>query len=671
VTDAPLATGAEAADQSAAATADPGAAVRRPVARVAVDIALAHLDRPFDYAVPPHLDQQAVPGCRVKVRFAGKQLGGFLLERAEVSEREGRLAPLLKVVSAEPVLRPAIATLAERVARRYAGTRADVLRLAVPPRHARVEREAAPLAAGPDGTQPSTAVGPWAAYPAGATFLRRLRDGTAPRAVWMARPGEDWGLALAAAAVAALAAGQGVLVCLPDGRDVARVAEACAGWPGLPAPLTLTADLGPAARYRAFLAIARGQARWVLGTRAAMFAPVRELGLVAIWDDGDDLYAEPRAPYPHAREVLAMRAEQERCGLLLGGFARTAEAQALVDAGWAQPLAAPRLLVRRSAPLVQVTGDDDRELARDPATGAARLPRRAFDAVNDGLRRGPVLVQVPRAGYLPALACQRCRHPARCERCLGPLSIGRSGQPPRCGWCGRPAPGWTCPHCGGIRLRAPVVGSTRTAEELGRAFPGLPVRTSATETGLARVPGTPALVISTPGAEPVAAGGYAAALILDTWITLSRLDLRTAEEALRRWLNAAALVRAGGEGGRVVVVGEAAVPVLQALVRWDPAGFAARELAERRAACLPPAAELVSVNGSAVAVGRFLDEVRLPAGAELLGPAPVTADEVRAVLRAPRPGGEALVRAVREAQGVRSARKLRAVRVQVDPQTLR
>jgi primosomal protein N' (replication factor Y) (superfamily II helicase) len=645
--------------------------VSHPVARVVVDIALAHLDRPFDYAVPADLDEQAVPGCRVKVRFAGKQLGGFLLERAEVSEREGTLAPLLKVVSAEPVLRPEIASLAERVARRYAGTRADVLRLAVPPRHARVEREAAPPAAGADGTRPSTAVGPWAAYPAGPTFLQRLRNRAAPRAAWTAPPGEDWGLALAAAAAAALASGQGALACLPDGRDVARVAQACAGWPGLPAPLVLTADLGPAARYRAFLAIARGHARWVLGTRAAMFAPVRELGLVAIWDDGDDLYAEPRAPYPHAREVLAMRAEQERCGVLLGGFARTAEVQALVDAGWAQPLAAPRPLVRRSAPRIQVTGDDDRELARDPASGAARLPRVAFDAVNDGLRRGPVLVQVPRAGYLPALACQRCRQPARCDHCHGPLAIGRSGQPPQCGWCGRLAPGWTCCHCGGTRLRAPVVGSTRTAEELGRALPGVPVRSSAAEAGLAQVPGKPALVVSTPGAEPVAVGGYAAGLILDAWITLSRLDLRTAEEALRRWLNAAALVRPGAEGGRVVVVGDAAAPVLQALLRWDPAGFAARELAERRAAGLPPGAELVTVNGTAAAVGRFLEEVRLPADAELLGPAPVRADEVRAVLRAPRPGGEALVRAVREAQGVRSARKLLPVRVQVDPQTLR
>jgi primosomal protein N' (replication factor Y) len=113
-----------------------------PVARVAVDIALAHLDRPFDYLVPERLAEDAVPGCRVRVRFAGQLTGGYLLERAASSEHPGRLAALERVVSPEPVLSPEIAALAREVADRYAGTMADVLRLAIPPRHARVEAAA-------------------------------------------------------------------------------------------------------------------------------------------------------------------------------------------------------------------------------------------------------------------------------------------------------------------------------------------------------------------------------------------------------------------------------------------------------------------------------------------------------------------------------------------------
>jgi len=109
-----------------------------PVARVCVDVSLAHLDRPFDYLVPADADAEAVPGCRVRVRFAGQQVGGLLLERVAESGHVGHLHHLTRVVSAEPVLTPSVAELARVIADRYAGTLTDVLRLAIPPRHARV-----------------------------------------------------------------------------------------------------------------------------------------------------------------------------------------------------------------------------------------------------------------------------------------------------------------------------------------------------------------------------------------------------------------------------------------------------------------------------------------------------------------------------------------------------
>ena len=110
-----------------------------PVARVAVDVSLPHLDRAFDYLVPEKLSAAAVPGCRVRVRFAGRLTGGYLLQRADASDHEGGLAFLERVVSPEPVLSAEIFGLARAVADRYGGTLADVLRLAIPPRHAAVE----------------------------------------------------------------------------------------------------------------------------------------------------------------------------------------------------------------------------------------------------------------------------------------------------------------------------------------------------------------------------------------------------------------------------------------------------------------------------------------------------------------------------------------------------
>ena len=136
-------------------------------------------------------------------------------------------------------------------------------------------------------------------------------------------------------------------------------------------------------------------------------------------------------------------------------------------------------------------------------------------------------------------------------------------------------------------MRAPIVGAERTVEELGKAFPQTAVRQSSGGKVLAPVPDTPGIVVATPGAEPPAIGGYAGAVLLDTQLLLLRSDLRAAEEALRRWCNAVALVRGGADGGSVIAVGESASRALQALVRVDPAGFAQRELADRTEVALP------------------------------------------------------------------------------------
>ncbi len=655
--------GAESRRRASAVAAAAAAAVD-PVARVLVDLPLAHLDRPFDYFVPEDLAEQAVPGCRVKVRFAGQEVAGFLVERRAGSEHDGTLQPLRRVVSPEPVLSPVIADLAGRVAARYAGTRSDVLRLAVPPRHAASERAEPPSPAVPPDFAETAALEAWADHPQAAAFLRRLADARAPRAVWSAPPGATWPLLLAHAAAATYAgAGRGVLLCVPDARDVDRVDDALTAVLGAGHHVCLSARPGPARRYRDFLAVSRGSRRVVVGTRAAAFAPVHDLGLVAVWDDGDDLLAEPRAPYPHARETLLLRAEAEGTAALVGGFARTVEAHQLVRTGWAHELDVPRERLRERV-TVRVAGASDRELARDPYARAVRIPREVHDAVAVALRSGPVLVQTPRHGYAAALACERCRTSARCATCHGPLALGGPTAPPTCTWCGTAHPGWACPMCGHRGLRAPVIGESRTAEELGRAFPSTRVRTSSGEAVLASVGPELAIVVATPGAEPVAAEGYAAVVLLDTWLALARPGLRTAEEAVRRWAGAIGLVRPGGVA---VAVGDPAVPALQALVRWDVAGFAAREAAERASAHLPPASRLATISGDPGAVDDALTLLAPPAGAETLGPVGVGEGEARVVVRVPRRLGVQLSHALLEMQRVRSARKLDPVRVQVDP----
>jgi primosomal protein N' (replication factor Y) len=653
------------------------AAAELPVARVVVDISLAHLDRRFDYQVPESLALQAIPGVRVRVRFAGQLVDGFVVERVATSEHGGRLAFIERVVSPEVVLTPEVLTLAAAVAKRWAGTLADVLRLAVPPRHAQAEArpdEPAASAVAPENEVLAAELGQQGVsrYRSGRRFLDALRAGRAPHAVWIALPGGGWPGEIAELVAATVASGRGALVVVPDGRDAARVGSAIEARCGETSYVVLTADLGPAQRYRRFLAVSRGAARVVVGTRAAAFAPVHNLGLVVVWDDGDDLHAEPRAPYPHARDVVLLRAHQAGAAAVVGGHAVTAEGARLVESGWARYLVGARENVRAVAPVV-VVGDDP-AAGRRPAP-AGRLPRLAWQAAHDALERNlPVLVQVPRGGYLPALACTGCRAPARCSYCLGPLGAGSFDTAPSCRWCGRLAAGWQCPECGSARLRAVVVGARRTAEELGRAFPGATVRTSAAGDVLGRVPTGRHLVIATPGAEPEADGGYGTALLLDGWAMLGRADLRAGEETLRRWLNAAALVRPAAEGGRVVVLADGSLRAVQALVRWDPVGHAERELAERTALRFPPAAVFAELVGATDAVDDMVAGLRLSSDVEVLGPVPVVGSDsasaepaARALLRAARTAAADLARALHEAQGVRSAHKRTPVRVRIDP----
>lgn len=690
-----------------------------------LDSAVPHLDRGFDYLVPPSLDEAAVPGSRVTVRFGGRDLTGWLIERVEEPATGAQLMPLRTVVTKVPPLTPPVLALARAVAVRQAGVLSDVLRVAVPPRVAQVEKEflAEPELDAPVATRAKGEADVEAADPAeaagesgdavheetdaaeagadvgtpvlsrlagGHAFVSAVCAGDAPRAaaVLPSRVG-DWDEAAVFADLAktVAAAGRSVVLVVPDQRDLTRLCAALDATVGEHAYARLTAEDGNTPRYRAHLRLLTGRARIAVGTRSAIWAPVEDLGLIAVWDEGDDALAEPRAPYQHVREVALQRARQEGAGVLFAGLGRTAALQRLVDAGWVQHLAVDRAEQRRLAPRVLSTADSW-ESARDPFARRARLPQAAWRAARealDGRTPGPVLVQVARAGFIPALVCQRCRTPARCRHCSGPLSFrdraaAQTGEL-SCRWCGVRERGFRCPECGTQQVRAGSRGVDRTADELGRAFPQVPVLSSSSEHILTEVGDDPALVVATVGAEPVARGGYAAALLLDGDSQLAREGLDVPGRVLSRWLAAAALVRPAQDGGVAVVTADHPETV-GALIRWDPDGFASHQLQERRELHLPPAGRLAEVTGEAAAVAEYLELVEearreeQPTGAHApeplpwIGPVPEVADEARhrALLIFPWSAAEATVRVLRKAKSAASTRaEQKPIRLRLDP----
>lgn len=640
--------------------------VPNPVARVRVDSTLPQVDRTFDYRVPAKLSEDAVPGARVRVLFNGHEMTGYIEERAATTDwTRTSLLPLKSVLSRVPSVAPEIFALAEALADRYASTVANVLRLAVPPRIAALDKKYAPLLPGyesaylgdsapvstsdtPEHADPehaesehaaSSATDPyaWLATPGapapfvldppalnpdapdaasvfsdyenGAEFIEDVAAGAATRAVMTVLPGHvehTWADVLATALAAAAASGRGAIAVVPTAKNLDLLEAALAE--RLPADsfVRLSSDSTPHTRYHGFVKARLGQVPVVIGTRAAAYAPVANLGLVVCWDDGDSSLVEQRAPYCHARDVLLLRASAENTAALFAGFSMSSEAARLVRTRWASHVRAPRALVRDYSPRIFSTGSEF-ELARDPLAAMARIPHLAFEHARRALARGPVLVQVARSGYIPSFSCERCRMPARCGECSGPLSVASGSSVPSCSWCGHLAQQWRCSECGFTHWRYSAAGATRTAEELGRAFPNVPVISSAGDHVRASVGPEPALVVATPGAEPVAFGGYAAALLLDADKMLRFDSLRAPEAALRRWLNAAALVRPAALEGTVVTTASPS-PVEQALVRWDPAWFARQELEERAQTGLPPAVRTAAVTGAEADVRAFMEE---------------------------------------------------------------
>ncbi|MET4780218.1 primosomal protein N' [Glaciihabitans sp. UYNi722] len=599
------------------------------VARVLIDSSLPQLDRLFDYRIPPSLVEDAVPGVRVRVplRSAGRVADGFLIEVADSGDFTGTLSDLESVVSPVQVLTPEVWTLARRMADRAAGSASDIVRLAVPKRQVRVEK--AWLAEEPPGEPTSVHTVDVPGFDSSkfetaiASAARLVVDSVplvseVPGGRWVGH----WATEMAAAATHALARGGSAILAVPDYRDQEQLVSALEAV--LPAEriVHLDAKQSNPDRYRALLACLRDVPLVIVGNRSVVYAPAKRLALIAIWDDGDPLHVEPLSPYVHTRDVALVRQEAQVCALLFFGHSRSTEVERLVEIGWLSVLSPSKAYSPKVIPTAQ-------QASQDRLAAQARIPSSAWREARAALEHGPVLVQVARPGYAPRLACASCGQSARCQRCEGPLGLRSSRSTPACGWCGALATDWSCSNCEGTKLRLVGHSAGRTAEDLGRAFPGVRVIIADGERPILTVGAEPALVIATRGAEPVAAGGYRAVLLLDGERMVTRESLRVGEDCLRWWSNAVALAAPGATSVLVGVGGALA----SAMATWRRADYAHSELEDRRRLRFPPAVRVATVSGSVDAVERAVVSIAGIDRVDVLGPVELSVGGVRAIVR--------------------------------------
>ena len=740
-------------------------AEQHPIAQVVLDVQALHLGQTFDYFIDEKDSEAAQPGVLLRVRFGGQRVSGVIWARTDTSNTPRSSIRYIERVLSPDVLVPA--SMREDIgliAKAYGGTRANILRFAVPPRVAKVEAEQR-LAASfrrpvggslSDNTQGGFAgrgTNPDGTMPAGSTFAvastvsegaaqgyRRLTANYADvnvlhdaltgqrfqSFVFDSLPGaQEWQRNMAWMVATALSAGKAAVVELPTMREVEDLMPMLRNYglkPFAPAPAggwvgdvaVLNAETMPAAdRYRTYLAVALGQVKVVIGTRAVMYAPVEGPALFAILEDAAYQNMDGMMPYPQARGVMRLRAKSHGGVFVAMANARTPQSQwentgpGTVEtpvSGYSttiHPLASP---LKDATPWVRWLNRDELARLADPSIGA-RVPHTAVRVLSKALESGPVLLSIPQDSVSETLSCAKCHRQARCAKCSGPLQLpaDRRDSTPRCRWCGAAAINWKCPGCGHERMRVVRVGAAGTAAELAGLFRGVPVVLSSKTQGLVRdVACQPMIVIATPGFEPrvrpvsaeqgSAGHEYRAVAVLDAWTSLYALGVVARLDTLTAWMRAVSLCAPRSRGGQALILGETDPAIAQSLMLWDSRILAAKDLEERVETGMPPAVAAACVWGRRDAVMTLMQRIGALGGdwtacgelPGMLGPVPIaqpdtvdareleaTDDRVKAVIRVPQSRrAELAARLHRETARHVASREPGELRFRVDPKDL-
>lgn len=614
------------------------------IARVVINSPLPQLDRLFDYSIPADLETQVKPGVRVKVQFGRSKtlLDAFVVEIADTSDFEGKLSPIAEVISAAQVLDPLIYQLVRAVADRQAATASDVLRLAIPDRSVAIEKKWLET----QSVKPNSKQGT-----AGKLETELVQPFTGPA-------GPNWAIRIAEDCLAASKRGSSVLVIVPDFRDQLALLNILSSNTTDTRVINYTTDTQKSKRYASFLSCLSSDACIVIGSRSAIYAPVRNLGKIIVWDDGDQSHQEPASPYSHSREVALIRQRIEKCDIKFFGHSRSTEVARLLALNFLTD-------VSRPFPLPKIANSDS-EL---------RVDSMAWRAIREGLEQGPVLVQVSARGTATSIFCSSCDKRAECRACNGPLWIDERNHT-KCRWCNAVNLDFKCSSCAGSKLKQGSAGSTRTITEFGRAFPGIQIIEATADQSAESLKAGKFLVVATPGAEPRVAGGYQAIVILDANRALNRDSLRATEDAVRSWSNAVAL---GSPEARNVLVGVSGV-LANKFSLWAQAEISNHEFASRKELNFPPAIRLASVGASKELIQDVITQLKAVSNLEILGPLPITQSGIetdwRVLIKYDYSQGAALAETLKglslrlsagqQRVSAKSGRAIRPIRIKMD-----
>jgi primosomal protein N' (replication factor Y) len=435
--------------------------------------------------------------------------------------------------------------------------------------------------------------------------------------------------------------------------------------------MTVHSRMTPSERTEVWRRAARGTCKIVIGPRSAVFAPVRNLGLIVVDEEHESSYKQfDASPRYHARDVAVVRGAQAGAVVLLGSATPSVESYANALSGKYSLLELPSRIDDVPLPAVTVvdmTAERKRLYAAAKALlpPEARSPLRKFQqpalsaglrsAISDRLSRseGVILLQ-NRRGFAPFVECGDCGHAEECENCQVTMTYHLSHRHLRCHYCGavRPMPE-RCPACKSSDLDVKGIGTQRVEQELAATFPGARIlrmdldttsRKGSHDRLLRKFGSGDADILL--GTQMVAKGldfprvTLVGVISADTQMLLP--DFRASERTFHL------LTQVAGRAGRSTLRGEVIVQthrpgheVFRHVLSHDVKGFLAGELETRNELGYPPATRLVLVEARSLdepsahsTIERFAATLRpLTSFAQLLGPAPAVIARINRMYR--------------------------------------
>ena len=405
------------------------------------------------------------------------------------------------------------------------------------------------------------------------------------------------------AIAAELAAGRGAIVLVPEialtPQTVQRFASRFGGLVAV-----LHSALSDGERYDEWHRIRSGEARVVIGPRSAVFAPVKDLGLIVVDEEHDTSYKQDDTPRYNARDVAVMRAKAEGAKVVLGSATPALETWMNAERGKYARATMTKRAGAGTLPVVRIVD------MSEPGNRGAIFSRELLEAIRLRLDRGEqTILFLNRRGFSRSVRCASCGHVLECPGCGIPYTYHRADSCCRCHVCG----GWTsvpekCPECGARALEYKGFGTQRAEAALAACFKRARIlRMDADSTsrrrshddilGAFRRREADILV----GTQMIAKGldfpSVTLVGVLNADSSLSMPDFRAAERTFQL------LSQVSGRAGRAELCGEAVIqtydpssPTIRAAAKGDYGAFAAMELKDREEAWFPPYCHLACVN---------------------------------------------------------------------------